>query len=71
MSFRKSSAARVGVQSQAASFALMMREAHARRWFAERGYAIVLLEHDNDCDGVDIMPARHGALCQFAINKAR
>jgi hypothetical protein len=33
-------------------------DAHARNWLAEQGYAIVLLEHDNDCDGVEIMMAR-------------
>jgi hypothetical protein len=44
-------------------------EAFARTWLEQHGYSIVLLEHDNEMDGVDIMTSRGGALFQFAIDR--
>lgn len=46
-------------------------EAFARDWLMEHGYSIILLEHDNENDGIDIMTGRHGALYQFAIDLER
>lgn len=42
-------------------------EAFARDWLAERGYAIVLLEHDTENDAIDVMTSKGRLLYQFAI----
>jgi hypothetical protein len=44
-------------------------EAFARDWLAEHKYTIILLEHDNKFDGIDIMTHRAGAMYQYSIDK--
>jgi hypothetical protein len=47
-------------------------EAFARDWLNEHGYAIILLEQDNEHDGVDIMTEKgDGLLYQFAIDRQK
>jgi hypothetical protein len=43
-------------------------EAFARDWLATYKYTIILLEHDNEMDGIDIMTSRAGAMYQYSID---
>jgi hypothetical protein len=43
-------------------------EAYARDWLERNGKSIILLEHDDECDGIDIMTtAADKKLYQYAI----
>jgi hypothetical protein len=44
-------------------------EAFARDWLATYKYNIILLERDNEHDGIDIMTSRAGGMYQYAVDR--